>query len=151
MGYEEEIPPLPTRNDELKMIKRYSEDFIAQPSYKLYQNESRRKTNLDISGKVNEVKAHYWFNFGIGMLISAPFIYYSGSFFQRTSSGVPYYYRPKYFYSVKKYYNQSKTSKALMFQISIWLLMGVFYANRYTQSRLLDDEYLDDYKIYKML
>ena len=151
MGYEEEIPPLPTRNDEIAMMKRYADDFLAQPSYKFYQNDSSRKTKLDITGQLNTVKAHYWLNFCIGMLISAPAVYFTGSLFQRTASGVPYYYRPKYFFTMQKYYNQAKSIKTILIQIPLWLVLGFWYANRYTDTSFVDDEHLENYKNYKML
>jgi hypothetical protein len=151
MGYESEIPPIPTRNEEIAMIKRYADSFIAQPSWRFEQNHSRRITNLEIENETHKVTKHYWVNFGIGMILSSPLIYYAGGMFQRSNSGVPFYYRPKYFFTAPKYYNEGKRMKTMLMQIGLWLLIGSFYANRYTNTTFVDDEHMENYKIHKML
>ena len=151
MGYEEEIPPLPTRNDELAMIQKYANEFIAQPSYKIYQNESGRQRSLEHAAQFNDVKKHYWLNFCLGAMIAAPVVYFSASFFQRSSSGVPFYYRPKYYFIDPKTYNQAKRIKTILIQIPLWIGLGLFYASRYTDSSFLHDEHLDNYHTEKML
>lgn len=151
MGYEEDFAAQPSRDQELAMISRYANDFIAQPSYKIYQNMSRRKTDMEIAAEFNKVKRHYWMNFSLGMLIGAPFVYLSSGFFQRTSSGVPYTYRPKYYFTAPKYYNQDKRIRLVLLQVTLWTLFASFYANRYTHSEFLEDEMLENYKVHKML
>lgn len=42
MGYETVIPPLPTRQEELKLIVDTEVNFLEQPRYKLYMNEAHR-------------------------------------------------------------------------------------------------------------
>ena len=151
MGYEEEIPPLPTRNDEVAMIKRYADSFIAQPSWEWEQNHSRRITNIAIRDETRKVRKHYWLNFSIGMMLSTPLIYYKGSLFGRSNSGVPYYYRPKHFFTAPKFYNEGRRLKSILFQVALWVAIGSFYANRYTDTTYVDDEHMENYSIPRML
>lgn len=151
MGYEEALAPLPTREQELDMIKRYADEFIAQPSYYFIQNMSRRKTDIEIMKEKNKIKKHYYLNLGIGLLVSSPIVYLLGGMFGRTASGVPYVYRPKNTYITPKFYNQDKRVRLILLQVSVWVLLGTYYANRYTNAPFLEDEQLENYRIHKML
>ena len=48
MGFEEEVPPVPTRQQELAFIKATEEDFLSQSWFKLYMNEAPRKKKIEM-------------------------------------------------------------------------------------------------------
>jgi hypothetical protein len=42
MGYEEAIPPVPTREQEVQMIEKFEESWLNQPWNRFYMNENLR-------------------------------------------------------------------------------------------------------------
>jgi hypothetical protein len=102
MGFEEVVPKLPTRAEELAMIAKMEEEWIKQPSYKVYMNEAPRKNKLEAYGELNDYYLRFLQNFLIGSLITGPCVILLGRMnsLNRLASGVPLYRSPRY-YNVK--------------------------------------------------
>ena len=69
MGWEEEIPAIPTRDQEIKFIENLEKDYLSQPNYKFYMSEALRKTKLAESEKINQFRKEFALNFCIGNYI----------------------------------------------------------------------------------
>jgi len=48
MPYEAEIPPIPSRAEELEMITKIEKNFASQPLTRWYPADAERLTNIDI-------------------------------------------------------------------------------------------------------
>lgn len=46
MGWEEDIPPVPTRQQEKEFIKGLEDNYLNQPNYKFYMSEALRRTKM---------------------------------------------------------------------------------------------------------
>lgn len=68
MSYEPELPPVPTREQELNMITAIEDDFIDQSYAKYYMNESLRLNKIEFSETLNEYKKRWWSNFLTGKI-----------------------------------------------------------------------------------
>ena len=66
MGWEEEIPAVPTRDQELKFIKELEENYRQQPNYKFYMSEALRRTKMAESEIINDYRRHFAVNYMIG-------------------------------------------------------------------------------------
>ena len=94
MGFETVIPPLPTRQEEQNMILATEENFLEQPRYKLYMNEAHRIAKMNHGDRHNEIRANFWRNFALGLLITGPLLVIPyGKLFRNMRSGVPHFYR----------------------------------------------------------
>ena len=67
MGFEEVIPPIPTRQQELEFIENLEKEFKAQPSYKFYMNEAVRRNKIEYSKKLNTYRLNFLMHFSIGI------------------------------------------------------------------------------------
>lgn len=107
MGFEEVVPALPTRLMEKEMIATLEQEWIAQPSYKVYMNEAPRRNKIEQSEKLNRNYRHWTMNFCIGAIVSGPFIVALGRLprFSRKASGVPFYRSPRYYNVSPKSHN----------------------------------------------
>ena len=66
MSYEPELPPVPTRAQELETLTNIEDDFINQSYGKYYMNESLRINKLEFSEKLNEYKRRWYGNLFLG-------------------------------------------------------------------------------------
>lgn len=80
MSYEPELPPVPTREEELAMITRIEDDFTNQSYTKYYMNESLRINKLEFSDKLRNYKRRWWGNFFMGKLPKITTIPFLSSF-----------------------------------------------------------------------
>ncbi|KAL4438934.1 hypothetical protein ABPG74_016654 [Tetrahymena malaccensis] len=148
MGFETVVPAPPTRDEELRMIKATEEQFLQQPRYKLYMNEAHRIAKMNHGDRHNNIRAHFWSNFALGLLITGPiFIIPFGKAFRNLRSGVPYYFRPKYVFTQKNQYNQDRNWGAMKKQIPLWLGLSTAYAYWFTDFSINDDEWLEKGKV----
>ena len=153
MGFEEVVPKLPTRQEELAMISKMEADWIAQPSYKVYMNEAPRKNKLEFFSEVNNYYRRFLVNFLIGSVISGPIIIMLGRlpYLNRMASGVPFYRSPRYYNIQSRSHNHFRFQKQILIQFPIWAFMSLFYANKYTSTANIDDEYFTNKAFKKML
>ena len=68
MPYEAEIPPVPTRDEELRMIERISADFLAQGTFEPNIAEADRVAKLELNSKLWEYRWNYRINWILGNL-----------------------------------------------------------------------------------
>jgi hypothetical protein len=69
MPYEAEIPPVPTRDQELKMIEKISADFLAQGTFEPNIAEADRIAKLELNLTLWEYRWNYRINWILGNLI----------------------------------------------------------------------------------
>jgi hypothetical protein len=69
MPYEAEIPPVPTRDQELKMIEKISADFLAQGTFEPNIAEADRVAKLDLNYKLWEYRWNYRINWILGNIL----------------------------------------------------------------------------------
>ena len=150
MPYEQPIPPLPTREQELQSIKNIEKDFLSQPWTKYYMNEALRATKLEDSYKMNYIKKNWYINFCAGALITGLLLFPMGRLFHRFKSGVPHYYRNKMYYVDFDAHNQGRNLKTLQYQLPLWAGLSYWYADYFTDYSLMDDEYYERIKVKKM-
>lgn len=150
MPYESPIPPVPTREQELQYIRKLENEFLSQSWSKLYMNEALRTKKLEDSYNLNYVKKNWWINFFIGAGVSGVLIFPLGRIFHRFQSGVPHYFRPKMYYVDFDTYLQGRNTKALIYQLPIWMFLSNWYANYFTDFSKIDDEYHESVKVKPM-
>ena len=68
MGYEPEVPPIPTRIDEIKYIEKLAENFRDQPYYKYYSPEALRQNKMDLAERINQYNRDWYGNFFFGRI-----------------------------------------------------------------------------------
>ncbi len=51
MGWEEQIPAVPTHEQEMVFLENLEKEYLAQPNYKFYMSEALRRTKLKQSEK----------------------------------------------------------------------------------------------------
>ncbi|EGR27095.1 hypothetical protein IMG5_202120 [Ichthyophthirius multifiliis] len=148
MGYEKKIPPPPTREQELEIIRKTEENFLKQPFYKYYMNEAHRTIKMEFAEKLNENRLHFWRNFFVGLLVTGPiFVIPYGLIFKRMSTGVPFYFVPKYVFAPKQAYDGGRSWHVLKTQVPLWIFLGTAYAYWFTENTVLADEWLEGGKI----
>ena len=84
MGYETEIPPIPSRDQELEMIKKIKKSFQEQPYYKYYMNEGLRLRKMEHGKEVNKFQMSFIGNFLRGSLYSTVFLVPLALLYRRT-------------------------------------------------------------------
>ena len=111
MTWEEEIPAVPSREQEKQFLKELEQNFLDQPNYKWYMNEAIRTRKMGDAELYNSFKRQWLFNFSIGilyliigLLVSGPAIILLGNHFRTNRTGVPSYLRPKFFYTAERQY-----------------------------------------------
>ena len=150
MPFETKVPPVPTRQEELEYITKLEKNFLSQPELKYYMNESLRELKLEDSYKLNYVKRNWWFHFSVGALITGVFIFPVGRIFHRYRSGVPHFFRHKQYFVDFDHYLQGRNTKALLYQLPLWLIMSSGYAYYFTDHGVIDDEYFERVKVKDM-
>eukprot|EP01017_Pseudomicrothorax_dubius_P000763 TRINITY_DN0_c2559_g1_i1.p1 TRINITY_DN0_c2559_g1~~TRINITY_DN0_c2559_g1_i1.p1 ORF type:complete len:156 (+),score=46.80 TRINITY_DN0_c2559_g1_i1:41-508(+) len=151
MGWEEEVPPKPTREQELQFINDLEKEWLAQPNYKWYMNESLRSKKLDYSTRNNQLTKEWAFHFCVGAALTGLLVLPLGRFFYRWGSGVPTYFRPKMYYAAEMTnYNQYRNVKASSYQVPLWLGLSTAYAYWFTDFSRVDDEYLENLQPHVM-
>ena len=97
--FEKEVPPLPTRQQELNYIDNLEKEFRAQPwlsfRYRKLQAGPLRKPYERTRALSKEYRINYATNFMLGALISSPFAIWWGRRNRWTAGGVPMVYYPK--------------------------------------------------------
>eukprot|EP01015_Nassula_variabilis_P016988 TRINITY_DN263_c0_g1_i6.p3 TRINITY_DN263_c0_g1~~TRINITY_DN263_c0_g1_i6.p3 ORF type:complete len:177 (-),score=27.72 TRINITY_DN263_c0_g1_i6:116-646(-) len=151
MGYEDVIPPVPTRQQELEYIKQLEDNFMGQNVTKFYMNEALRTRKIHDSYKMNDTRRHFLMHFCLGLLITGPMVTLVGRLYRRWGSGVPLYFRPKQYYAVANfdYKLQYRNMKSLAIQAPLCLFLSAWYAYRFTDYSKTDDEYLEHLKPLK--
>ena len=66
MGWEEEIPAVPTRQQEKEFIADLEKNYLSQPYNKLYMSEALRRTKMSESYIINKFRLEWFKNFLIG-------------------------------------------------------------------------------------
>jgi len=146
MPYENKVPPVPTRAEELAYIERLEKNFLSQPNYKNYMNEALRTKKLEDSYKINTVRKNWLLHFAMGALVTGIFVFPIGRIFHRYRTGVPHYFRFKMYFNDFDAYLQGRNTKALNYQLPLWFFLSALYANYFTDFGLIDDEYFADVK-----
>ncbi|KRX01255.1 hypothetical protein PPERSA_07294 [Pseudocohnilembus persalinus] len=143
MGWEERVPPVPTREQEIQFIENYKDELISQPYYKWHANEAQRPLKLEHGQKLNTNYSHWFRNLLIGFVITGPLLIFPfGRTFHRYNSGVPFWNRPKFAFAAKSQFNQARNWAALKQQIPLWIFASWTYAYWTTDFSILDDENL---------
>lgn len=91
MGYEEIVPPIPGREQEIHALNNLQKSWLNQPYYKYYMNESLRTPKIAFSENLNSVYRHLAFNFIVSVVALAPVALFARRFFI-TRSGIPLTY-----------------------------------------------------------
>ena len=146
MGYETEVPPVPTRDEEIEMIGKIKKSFLDQPSYKFYMNESLRLRKLHDVEKINNFRRTFTSNFCRGLLYSSFILLPISLLYRRTSSGVPMFFQPKHFVAFGGYDFPFlyRNFKILRFYIPAAFLVAYTYASVRTSHEGIFDEYMED-------
>ena len=87
-----------------------------------------RTKKLEDSENINYVKKNWWINYFTGAIITGLFIFPMGRIFHRYASGVPHYFRHKMYYVDFDAYLQGRNTKALLYQIPLWMGLSSLYA-----------------------
>ncbi len=66
MGYEPEVPPIPTRDQEVRYITDLANNFKAQPYTKHYSPEYLRINKMELSESINKTQRSWYSNFIVG-------------------------------------------------------------------------------------
>jgi hypothetical protein len=66
MSYEPEQPPVPTREQEIRMIEAIEDDFISQSYTDYFMNESLRRNKLEFNERLSNYNRRWWGNFLVG-------------------------------------------------------------------------------------
>lgn len=151
MPFEHKVPPVPTRQEEVAYIERLEKNFLSQPNYKNYMNEALRTKKLEDSYKINEVRRNWWFHFSVGALVTGIMIFPVGRIFHRYRSGVPHFFRHKMYFVDFDAYLQGRNTKALIYQLPLWLFSSSLYAYYFTDYGKLDDEYFADVRPHPVM
>ena len=67
MPYEPEIPPIPTRTQELTMIKNIEDDWLSQRHGQWNMAEADRIAKLELCDKLHVYNRNWYFNFFYGI------------------------------------------------------------------------------------
>ena len=138
MGYEAEVPHVPTRKEEMDIIKAIKESFQRQPWNKYYMAESVRINKLDRHRRENIHNQAYIFNFAKGLLFGGLIALSFTPFFKRAASSVPMYNRPKMVLVGRGYnFNNIVKWRAMIYQVPFTLVFAFTYSACYTSSRPL--------------
>ena len=69
MGFEDQIPPIPNRDQEKRYIATVEKSFYDQPLYKFYMNEALRERKMDYADKLNTFKYEWILNFAASGIV----------------------------------------------------------------------------------
>lgn len=68
MGYEPEVPPVPTRGQEIRYINDLAQNYKNQSYTQFYSPEHFRTNKMDLSKRLNQVNRDWYSNFLVGRL-----------------------------------------------------------------------------------
>lgn len=75
MGFEDQIPPVPTRAQELAYIERVEKSFQDQPLYRFYMNEPLRTRKMHLANQINSYRKEWLLNFSYaGLFLTVLFV-----------------------------------------------------------------------------
>ena len=69
MGYEPQVPPIPTRSEEIAYINDLKRNFQQQSFYKYYSPEHLRVNKMELGDRVTRYNKDWTQNFLIGRLV----------------------------------------------------------------------------------
>lgn len=93
MGYETNVPAVPSRSDELQMLTRMEDSWLSQPFYKFYMNENLRRRKMEHGARRNNMWANYIRNFSFYGLLTLPLIAIIPRFFVYSATNVPTFHK----------------------------------------------------------
>jgi hypothetical protein len=101
--FENKVPPIPTRQQELDYIENLENDFRSDKwlhlRFRKMQAGPLRSPYKRTRVLLQEYRINYFFNFCIGSLVSAPLAIWMGRRNRTTSGGVPVVYHPKNYHN----------------------------------------------------
>jgi hypothetical protein len=148
MGYEPEIPPVPTRPQEVDYIERLADNFRDQPYSKYYSLEYFRQNKMEQAERINRYQKNWYSNFAIGLVVSGTASLALFGLKARKGSGIPWTFRPKMYdtvfrpYAYELFHYHVGVRQVLLSVGGAW-----WFANRYTDQEQLLDEYYDNGKV----
>lgn len=143
--FEKQVPPLPTRQQELNYIDNLETEFRNQPwlrrRYRKLQAGPLRKPYERSKILMKEYRFNYITNFAIGALLSSPLAIWWGRNNRRTAGGIPVVYYAKNYHNFPNV-NPDHVSRwrFRLGYFGVMFLVGVVFAEKMT-VRPFDDEY----------
>lgn len=148
MGYEPEVPPVPTRTQEIDYIERLAKNFRDQPYSKYYSLEYFRINKMEQAERINRYQRNWYSNFLIGLVVSGTASIALFGLKARRGSGIPWFFRPKMYDTVYRPYSRELFHYHVGIRQAVLTLGGGWwFANRYTDQSELLDEYYDNGKV----
>ena len=149
MGYEAEVPSIPTREQEKEMIKKIQKSFSDQPWYKFYMNEGLRLRKIELGKDLNTYSVSFYSNFFRGALASSLLFLPIAFLYRKTGNGVPMFFKPKNYFNMIKLgnINNFRNLKMIRFYLLSTLLGGTVYACSRTSMEPIFDEFYDNKSI----
>lgn len=142
MGYENPIPPVPTRDQEKQMITALKKSFQDQKNTKLYMNESVRLRKMEKAEQRNLYRLNFWRNFNRGALFSFFPAILTALSLRRTAGFVPKYFYGKHY--TGKIFNNYHTFRNLHILggfAPLWIGLSYGYACYFTDIEIVTSEY----------
>ena len=81
MGFEEVVPPVPDRLQEIESINRLEENWASQSYHKYYMNESLRRPKMAFAERLNKMYAEFYGKILIASIVTMPLLFASKRFF----------------------------------------------------------------------
>ncbi len=146
MGYETEVPPVPTRDEELIMISKIKKSFESQPYYKFYMNESLRTRKIEHWKGVNTFQISFLGNFIRGSFFSMFFLMPVALLYRKSSFGVPMFFKAKHFITGggSDLAHEFRNYKIYKFFIPATIASGLLYASSRTSIEPIMDEFYEN-------
>ena len=144
MGYETEVPPVPDRLTEEKMIKEIKKSFKDQKYTNLEIPDAMRTRKLELRDKISEYRISWIGNFLRGGLAFSVLLFPLGLLFKKTSLGIPAFNVPRMYAksgTSEHHTFRARNYRAGKFVLPIWLLCSYIYANSRTSTEVIFDEY----------
>lgn len=89
MSYENPIPPVPSRTQEIRVNEAIAKSFSDQPYYKVFGNEAMRIRLIENTYLKNSYNRTWYKNFVFSMLFTAPIGFWLGSFKNYSKYNLP--------------------------------------------------------------
>ena len=68
MPYEPQVPPVPSRKEELEMIDAIQKNFLSQGNFEINMAEADRLSKIKLAHNLREYSWNWWKNFLIGKI-----------------------------------------------------------------------------------
>ena len=91
MGFEEAIPPVPTRGEGIDAMNKLRTSWLNQSYFKYYRNESLRIPKMKLGERLNVFYRDLFLNTALTMIVSLPLVMISKRWFL-TRGNVPVTY-----------------------------------------------------------